>query len=127
MTASAKTLLSALGFDNAELSLSIVDDQEMTRLHGQYLGRKGPTNVLAFPMTEGVGGDLNPEFLGDVVISADTAAKEAAEAGTSLVRRMEELLVHGVLHLVGFDHATQSQRREMESKADELLALCRAV
>jgi probable rRNA maturation factor len=116
-----------LGFDDAELSLSIVDDQEMTRLAGQYLGQQGPTNVLAFPMTEGIGGNLNPEILGDVVISADTAAKEAAEAGTSLVRRMEELLVHGVLHLVGFDHATQSQRREMEGKADELLALCRAV
>jgi len=75
-------------------------------------------------MREGEFADLSPHLLGDVVISMDTAAKEAQIAATSMARRFNELLVHGVLHLMGFDHETNEEEALlMEKKSREILAL----
>lgn len=101
-----------------------MDDPQIEELNQQYLNRQGPTNVIAFAMREGEFADLSPHLLGDVVISMDTAAKEAQIAATSMERRFNELLVHGVLHLMGFDHETSEEdAQDMEGKSREILAI----
>jgi pyridoxine 5-phosphate synthase len=94
----------------------------MARYNRQYLGREGPTNVLAFPMKEGLYGEVNPLLWGDVVISTETARREALEAGTSLADRTRFLLIHGLLHLMGYDHEqSESEARRMDLKTEEIL------
>lgn len=109
---------------DGEISILLVDDPQIEELNQQYLNRQGPTNVIAFAMREGEFADLSPHLLGDVVISMDTAAKEAQIAATSMERRFNELLVHGVLHLMGFDHETSEEdAQDMEGKSREILAI----
>jgi probable rRNA maturation factor len=120
----AETILNALGYENAELSILIVDDPQIAVFNQQYLNRKGPTNVIAFPMRTGPYGDITPQLLGDVVISVDTADREGKQMGSSMEERFTQLLVHGILHLLGYDHETSDQdAREMEEKSDEILKL----
>ncbi len=107
---------------DGELSILIMDDPGIAELNERYLHRKGPTNVIAFAMQEGDFADITPGLLGDVVISADTAFREAEEAGIDFEERLTWLLVHGVLHLFGYDHEESPEReREMEGKSRELL------
>lgn len=109
---------------DGELSIVLVGDEEMSSLNWQYLRRRGPTNVLAFPMREGEYGNLHPNLLGDVVISIPTARREAEEAGISLEAMVDRLLVHGILHLFGYDHEHDDlAARDMEERSAELLAL----
>lgn len=109
---------------DGELSILIVDDPQIAEYNRQYLNREGPTNVIAFPMREGAFSDLNSYLLGDVVISADTARREAEEAGLSFEERFNELLIHGILHLFGYDHEkTEDQAQEMERRTGEMLSL----
>jgi len=114
---SARRLLRALDLRHGELSLLLVSDGEMRRLNHRWRGRDRPTDVLAFAQAEGPGGAPDG-MLGDVVISVDTARRQAAERGETLGREAERLLVHGVLHLLGYDHerstaeARRMQRRE---------------
>jgi probable rRNA maturation factor len=113
-----------LDFPDGEISILIVDDPQIEKLNRRYLSRRGPTNVIAFAMREGEFAHVTPHLLGDVVISADTAAKEAQNCGLSTERRFNELLVHGILHLFGYDHEnSESEARRMEEKSRELLAL----
>jgi probable rRNA maturation factor len=109
---------------DGELSIVLADDAHIARLNESYLGRQGPTNVIAFPMREGDFGDINPRLLGDVVISMDTCAREAQEAGMPAETRFYQLLTHGILHLFGYDHIHDAaQARIMEVKTGDLLAL----
>lgn len=119
-----QVILDALDCPDGEISILIVDDPQIEKLNQQYLNREGPTNVIAFAMREGEFSDLSPHLLGDVVISTDTAAQEAQIAATSVERRFSELLVHGILHLMGFDHDTSEKNaRIMEDKSRELIEL----
>ena len=94
----------------------------MAELNMAYLNHTGPTNVISFPMQEGQFSDITPGLLGDVVISADTADREADEAGMELTERFNQLLVHGILHLVGYDHVNSEADAEvMEQKSNELM------
>ena len=121
-----QVILDALDCPDGEISILIVDDPQIEELNQQYLKREGPTNVIAFAMREGEFSDLSPHLLGDVVISADTAAQEARIADRSMERRFSELLVHGILHLMGYDHETsEKDARVMEDKSRELLELIR--
>lgn len=104
-----------MGCPEGEVSVSIVDDAEMADLNRQYRKKRGPTNVLSFPMNEGEGAGLNPLLLGDVVISADTAFSEAEIGKTTMTARLTELSIHGVLHLLGHDHATLKEASAMEA------------
>ncbi len=107
-----------------EVSILFTDDSRITHLNNLYLGRKGSTNVLAFPMTGGPGPEVESPMLGDVVISVDTAIRESKERGELLIRTIHRLLIHGILHLLGYDHeksATEAQRMEKEEK--RLMAL----
>lgn len=119
----AKAILSALGLNDDELSIMFVDDPQIAELNQTYRNKTGPTNVLSFSMREGEFGDLTP-MLGDVVISADTAKREADEAGITFHERLSQLLVHGILHLVDYDHErSEDEARRMEDKSLELLRL----
>jgi probable rRNA maturation factor len=124
----------------AELSVLIVDEAAMTELHERWMGEPGPTDVLSFPMdelrppspvggTSGRGGEdpgPDPALLGDVVVCPQVAAAQAKQAGHSAQAEMELLTVHGILHLLGYDHADPEEEAEMFSLQGQLLADWRA-
>ena len=119
----AERILSDLGCDGCELSVLLVDDKEMTHLNGAYLARDYPTNVLAFPMREGEDTHLHPDLLGDVIISTETAEREAQHRGVTLEEEMALLLVHGILHLLGYDHEGDPDNAAlMEAREQEILS-----
>ena len=109
----------------AELSVLAVDVEAMTALHVRYLDEEGPTDVLSFPMDELRPGrdDIEPEpgLLGDVVLCPDVAAEQAAAAGHSREDELDLLTAHGILHLLGFDHAEPDEEREMFGLQSDLL------
>ncbi|MDK9717976.1 MAG: rRNA maturation RNase YbeY [Trichlorobacter sp.] len=113
--------------DETELSITIVGDRTIHRLNREYLGKDRPTNVISFSLQEGEFGDLTPHALGDVVISADTAAKEAQSGGWSGYERLIFLLLHGILHLTGYDHerSGEAEAVRMERKEQEIWKLLR--
>jgi probable rRNA maturation factor len=99
----------------------------MARLNRAHRGVEGPTDVLAFPLREGPWSHLTPEVLGDVVISVDTARRQGRQAGTGLRAELALLLVHGLLHLLGYDHAGGVERRRMWRKQRVVLQACGVV
>jgi len=107
-----------------ELSILITDDTTVRRLNREYAGDDEPTDVLAFSLREG------EEFaspdgvlrLGDVIISYPTALRQAVEAGRPVEAEIDHLLVHGVLHLLGYDHAEAEEEERMRRREQELLA-----
>ncbi len=108
---------------DSELSISIVDEEEMSSLHMQWMDEPGPTDVLSFPMDEmkPYSATTGPGMLGDIVLCPEFAAEQARTAGHSLQEELELLTVHGVLHLLGFDHRENDERKIMFAKQDELL------
>ncbi len=113
-----------MGCLDAQLSVVIVSDDQIASLNEAYLNHTGPTNVISFPMQEGAFSDVTPGLLGDVVISADTAHREATDAGMPLIERFNQLLIHGILHLVGYDHVHSDEKAAvMEKKSCELMKL----
>ena len=108
---------------DSELSISLVDEDEMSSLHVRWLNESGPTDVLSFPMDE-----LKPEsavngpgILGDIVLCPKFAEAQAKSAGQTLEKEIELLMVHGVLHLLGFDHRESDEKTIMFSQQDEIL------
>jgi len=99
-----RKILELLGTGQQELSLMIVDDEGIRTINRDYLRRDRPTNVIAFSLTEGDFGDVNPGVLGDVVVSVETASREAREAGIPIEDVILYLILHGILHLAGYDH-----------------------
>jgi probable rRNA maturation factor len=102
----------------AELEISLVDEAEMTRLHEEWMDEAGPTDVLSFPMDELRPNELSendevPVVLGDVVICPDVARKQGDTAGHGMEQELRILLVHGILHLLGFDHLEPEEEAEM--------------
>ena len=113
-----------MGFPEAELSISLVNDRSITKLNESYLNRSRPTDVLAFPMGEGEFSNLNPHLLGDVVISAERAEAQAESKHHSFEEELCLLLIHGILHLIGYDHEIPgSQAKLMRKKEKELFRL----
>lgn len=100
----------------------LVNDAGIAVLNRAYRGAVGPTDVLAFPMSEGPFSEITPDYLGDVVISAETALRQAD--GGDVEAECALLLVHGILHLLGYDHGTPRQRRRMWKRQTEVLAAC---
>ena len=128
--AKVEKVLSDLGCHDKELSILFTDDHRMAQLNLRYMGRSGPTNVLAFPMsdfnapTAGQTPDIETGLLGDVVISVDTAQKEVRKSGEPLEQRVDRLLIHGILHLLGHDHiGSEEQAVLMEKEEERLMAL----
>jgi len=134
LAAVARFALDQLGIHSlAELSVLLVDERTMTELHERWMGEPGPTDVLAFPMDElrpphmggrragdpEPGGD--PGLLGDVVLCPQVAAEQAEKAGHSTQDELELLCVHGILHLLGYDHAEPDEHAAMFGQQDQLL------
>ena len=109
-------ILEALGEENREVSLTIVDDEIISGINREYLGRDYPTNVIAFSMKEGEFGDINALLLGDIVISAETALRDAKGGDLSLHDEIDYLMIHGVLHLLGYDHELPGEAEQMRGK-----------
>jgi probable rRNA maturation factor len=99
--------------DAAQFVVRIVGEEEGTELNERYRARKGPTNVLSFPFEHP--DLLDPPLLGDVVICAPLVAREAAEQGKAVQAHWAHLVIHGVLHLIGYDHEEESEAVIMES------------
>lgn len=121
----AERMLEALGRPDAELSILLCDDATIHELNQTYRAKDRPTDVLAFAMAEGEGGELAGELLGDVVISLETARRQAAERGLAIAFEVIFLLAHGLLHLVGYDHRDDAEERVMNAKTEELVAVVR--
>jgi probable rRNA maturation factor len=113
MTLARATLLGE-GIADAELSISLVTEEEIAELHRRYLGEEGPTDVLSFPLDEEAGED-GVRMLGDVVIAPAVAARNNPEDPGSELRL---LLVHGILHLLGHDHTEQADRESMWARQE---------
>ena len=110
--------------EGIELSVVLADDAAVRALNRDYRGRDAPTNVLAFPQAD-THGDLSPEgpvLLGDVVLALETVRREAAAQGKSAVDHASHLVVHGILHLLGFDHHADSEAADMERCETAILA-----
>ncbi len=105
----------------AELSLVLTDDARIRVLNRDWRGFDKPTNVLSFPAAEADDEDPGP-LLGDVVVAYETTAREAAEEGTPFDDHFAHLLVHGLLHLFGFDHEADDEAEEMEALETAILA-----
>ncbi len=113
-----------MGYDHHEISVVITTDAKIAELNGKFRGKEQPTNVLSFPMLEGEFKSITPHLLGDIVISYERTMEEAVQAGIDFDERMSQLLVHGILHLVGFDHEKgEGASRAMEAKSIELLRI----
>ena len=118
----AKTVLRLLNLDGAELSILLVGDEEMRGINAEYRGKDRPTDVISFAMSDGEFPGLNKDILGDVVISLDTARRQAVERGVSIRQEVDFLLIHGILHLNGYDHERgEPERLKMEKKERELI------
>jgi len=131
----ARHVLDTMGVHaQAELSMILVDEERMAELHVQWMDEPGPTDVMAFPMDEldlrgsrgALPGRLAEEteeaVLGDVVLCPAVAARQAVEAGHTTADELDLLTTHGVLHLLGFDHAEEDEKAEMFGLQGELLA-----
>jgi len=116
----ARTALSELGLARSELSIALVDDDEIARLNGEWRARPTPTDVLSFSLVEGDFAEHRAGLLGDVVISVETAARQAAARHRGLDDELARLLVHGLLHLVGHDHEADEEARAMEAEERRL-------
>lgn len=118
----AASLLRAVGEEDSALSLSLVDDEAIRVLNREHRGKDKATDVLSFPLYEA--GELaEPEterLLGDIVISIDTARRQAAEYGAPLQNELYRLLIHGILHVLGHDHEEAGERAVMEAEERRL-------
>ncbi|MGO1316976.1 MAG: rRNA maturation RNase YbeY [Cellulomonadaceae bacterium] len=122
----ARFVMDAMHLDPAtELSVLMVTPEVMSELHVQWMDESGPTDVLSFPMDElrpGREDAVTPAgLLGDVVLCPDVAAKQARGAGHSTVEEMLLLTTHGILHLLGYDHAEPEEEKEMFALQRHLL------
>jgi probable rRNA maturation factor len=116
----AVRILNALGCpDGTELSVSIVGDRSIRIINREYLAKDRPTNVISFSLQEGECGGVNPHALGDVIISADTAVREAEEGGMVFFERLSFLMLHGILHLCGYDHERSGEVEALKMRRKE--------
>jgi probable rRNA maturation factor len=123
----ARKILSASGCPEARLSILLTDDAGIRELNRTWLGKDRSTNVISFAMQEGEGAGVQADLLGDVVISVETAAREAGEARLPVEHELYFLLLHGILHLLGYDHerGSAADARRMATRERELFAQIR--
>jgi probable rRNA maturation factor len=120
LVATAQRLLDTLGDSAAALSLSLIGDDVIRSLNRTYRGKDCATDVLSFPLDGEIASGSRERLLGDVVISVDTARRQAAQYDAPLQREIYRLLIHGLLHLKGYDHILPPQRRSMQREERRL-------
>jgi len=121
----ARTMLKALKLPRAELSVLLCDDAIIHGLNRTHRKKNKPTDVLAFALREGPDGHLAGDLLGDVVISLETATRQARERGVRTDEEVRMLLAHGLLHLLGWDHQTDAEDIAMRAETERLLGIVR--
>ncbi|MFO0627427.1 MAG: rRNA maturation RNase YbeY [Polyangiales bacterium] len=119
------SMLRAMGVRRAELSVMLCDDETIHTLNRSYRKKNKPTDVLAFALREGELGHLAGDSLGDVVISLDTARRQAEARGIHPREEVRMLLAHGILHLLGWDHQTDDEDARMRAETERLMARTR--
>jgi probable rRNA maturation factor len=112
----------AEGCEDAEVSVLFADDAVVRDLNARFRGRDKPTNVLSFPA---VSAGQAPVVLGDIVLAFETVDREAEAAGKPFADHAAHLLVHGLLHLLGYDHEADNEAEDMERRETEILAALR--
>jgi probable rRNA maturation factor len=118
----AAKILSALALSDRELSLTLINDRAMARLNRETFGRRGPTNVIAFPLDDAPSPGGPPALLGEVVISLETTRRQAQEFGWPWQELLDFFLIHGILHLLGYDHEEPAAAARMDARAWELMS-----
>jgi probable rRNA maturation factor len=109
---------------DGELSILFTDDRQTATLNRMYRERHGSTNVLAFPMENGITPNMTSRMLGDIVVSVDTALAQSQESGKSVEETIYQLLIHGLLHLLDYDHERSTADADrMEKEQARLLAM----
>jgi probable rRNA maturation factor len=116
----ANAVLSAEGLSEHEITIRFTDEAESQSLNSEYRGKNKPTNVLSFPFEAPPGIDMN--LLGDLVICAPVISREAKEQGKQVNDHYAHMTVHGILHLLGYDHISDEEAEVMEGKEIEILA-----
>jgi probable rRNA maturation factor len=118
-------LLKLIDCTHQEISITLVDDATIQRINRQYLHRDKPTNVISFSLQEGECGGVNPNVLGDIIISADRAWSDAVCGHFTIDEEILFLIIHGLLHLTGYDHVNTSRSNalKMQKKEKELFRL----
>ncbi len=115
--AAARAALSGeLGRERGDLAILLADDETLGDLNVRFRGKTGPTNVLAFPAPSGAHGQL-----GDIALAFGVCAREAEDQGKSLADHLSHLVIHGVLHLIGYHHEERDEAERMEGRERELL------
>jgi probable rRNA maturation factor len=113
-----EALLNFLGFQNKDLSVLFVDNKKITLMNKKFFGKNNPTNVISFSYIDG----LPDEVFGDIIISLEKAEEEAQASGTFFYERFFALIVHGLTHIMGYDHEKdESERRKMRHKEKKLI------
>ena len=115
-----RNILFFLGCGNQELSVLLTDDKKIRELNKKYRGQDRATDVLSFPQNEGEENEPDYHLMGDVVISTVTAKRQASQHGLSLEEEIVLLLIHGILHLLGFNHERSEEACHMKKKTREL-------
>jgi probable rRNA maturation factor len=109
-----------LGFPEAEVSITLLDDPAIAEIGARFGGAPHPTDVLSFSMLEGPGWAFRGAVFGDVLLSVETAERQALSRGVPLDEELRDLLIHGILHLLGMDHADPADARAMRGLEDHL-------
>ncbi len=125
LVAAARKMLAAIGEADSSLSLTLVDDEAMRSINHEHRGKDAATDVLSFPISGARESAADPaaapeRLLGDVVISVETARRQARGYDAPLQNELYRLLIHGVLHVAGHDHALAAERRAMEGEERRL-------
>jgi probable rRNA maturation factor len=122
VTAAASAVADELDIPVSEACLALSSDADVARLNATYRGKPAPTNVLSFPAHNETAKADAPRFLGDVILARETLLREAAELGVPLEHHMQHLVVHGLLHLLGYDHEADADAHVMEALEARILA-----
>lgn len=133
VAAAASAVAAALDLPDSEACLALSSDENVARLNATYRGKPKPTNVLSFPANRDMGNvgggnvggpdaDTGARFLGDLILARETVVREAEEQGTSLQHHLQHLVVHGLLHLLDYDHETDADAHAMETLEVSILA-----
>jgi probable rRNA maturation factor len=124
---SLKRLLKELDCRDSEISLLLVDDDQIQEINKTYLERDCPTNVISFAMKEGSYGHIHPEILGDIILSTETAFRDALIGHLDFMDEVEFLLIHGLLHLIGYNHENTGadEAEKMKNRERELFFMLR--
>ena len=120
-----QALVDIENLENPEISIMFVDDETMHTLNMKYREVDAPTDVLSFPMCDGRFPNVGPNILGDIVISIPTARRQSEDNSHTLEEEIVFLLIHGFLHLVGFDDENDTEREKMLQRQDELKGVMR--